>query len=293
MLHSTCTSFVTDRPNIGLFKGIEMFIDAGFPAIDLTLMKYDYVLEDDYKETAKKLRNLVESRGVIFNQAHAPFGGGYDKYTTETVPNFPRIFEFCGLLGIKNIVVHPLQRGRYYGQEEILFELNMDFYSKLAPYAKNAGLKIAIENMWHNDPHTGYIVDDTCADPHELVRYYEALNDPDAFTICLDLGHVGLCGREPEDAVKIIGHDRLGAIHAHDVDYVHDLHTLPGLSKLNYDAICRSLAEVDYKGDFTLESTYFAKNFPDEHLPAALKFMSETAKLYADKVEKYKCEVNK
>lgn len=290
MLYSTNTSFVINRPEIGLMKGIEMFIDAGFPALDISLFKYDFAISDDRNATAKKLKALAESRGVIFNQAHAPFGGGFDKYTTETVPNFPRIFEFCGILGVKNIVVHPLQRGRYYGQEEVLFELNMDFYSKLAPYAKNAGIKIAIENMWHNDPHNGRIVDDTCADPRELVRYYDTLNDPDAFTVCLDLGHVGICGREPEDAIKIIGHDRLGAIHAHDVDYVSDLHTLPGLGKLNYDAVCRSLAEIDYSGEFTLESEYFAKNFPDEHLPAVLKFMSETAKLYADRIEKYKKE---
>lgn len=291
MIYSTSTGFVINRPKIGLFKGIEMFMDAGFPALDLSFFKYDFAMAEDYKETAKKMKALADSKGVIFNQAHAPFGGGYDKYTTETVPNLPRIFEFSGLLGIKNIVVHPLQRGRYYGQEEILFELNMEFYSKLAPYAKDAGVKIAIENMWHNDPHTGYIVDDTCADPHELVRYYDTLNDSDAFTICLDLGHVGLCGREPEDAIKIIGHDRLGAIHAHDVDYRSDLHTLPGLSKLNYDAICRSLAEIDYAGDFTLEAEYFTKNFPDEHLPSALRFMSETAKLYADKIDNYKKEI--
>ena len=288
MLYSTNTFFVIGRPTIGLFKGMEMFIDAGFPALDLSLFKYDFVMSDDYKSTAKALKSLADSRGVIFNQAHAPFGGGFDKYTAETVPCLPRIFEFCGLLGIKNIVVHPLQRGRYYGQEEILYEMNMEFYSKLAPYAKNCGVKIAIENMWHNHPVNGRIVDDTCADPYELVRYYDSLGDPDAFTICLDLGHVGICGREPEDAIRIIGHDRLGAIHAHDVDYVNDLHTLPGLSKLNYDAVCRALADIDYSGEFTLEAENFAKNYPDEHLPAVLRFMSETARLYAEKTENYK-----
>ena len=194
------------------------------------------------------------------------------------------------LIGVKNIVVHPLQRGRYYGQEDVLFEMNMEFYSKLAPYAKDSGVKIAIENMWHNHPITGTIVDDTCADPHELVRYYDTLNDPAAFTICLDLGHVALCNREPEEAIKVIGHDRLGAIHAHDVDYSRDLHTLPGLSKLNYDAICKSLAEIDYVGEFTLEAENFAKKYPDEHLPAVLRFMAETAKLYADKIDSYRKE---
>ncbi len=36
-------------------------------------------------------------------------------------------------------------------------------------------------------------------DVFELVALYETLNDPEAFTICLDIGHVALCGREPWD----------------------------------------------------------------------------------------------
>ena len=111
MFYSSNTGFIINRPQIGLFKGIEMFIDAGFPALDLSFFEYAFAVADDYKTTAKKLKALTDSRGVIFNQAHAPFGGGFDKYTNETVQNFPRIFEFSGLIGVKNIVVHPLQRG--------------------------------------------------------------------------------------------------------------------------------------------------------------------------------------
>lgn len=287
MLFSTNINIVTARGDVGLYRGIEMLMDAGFPALDLSLFDYDFVMADDYKETAKKLKSLVDSRGVIFNQAHAPFGGGYEKYTTQTIPNFPRVIEFAGLVGVKTLVVHPLQRGRYYGQEEELYELNMKFYSSLAPYAKAAGVKIGIENMWHNHPISGCIVDDTCANPHELARYYDSLNDPEAFTVCLDIGHVALCNREPEDAIKIIGHDRLGAIHAHDVDYVNDLHTLPGLGKINFDAVCRALADIDYTGDFTLE-TKFTKNYPTEFMPTVVKFMADTARFYVDKIDAYR-----
>lgn len=293
MLYSTNTQPLSARESIGLLKGVEMIADSGFTAVDLSFNNdYEFAMASNYKDTARKLNSIVNARGVIFNQAHAPFGGGYEKYTTLTIPNLPRVIEFCGLLGIKCLVVHPLQRGRYYGQEEELFELNMKFYSSLAPYAKDAGVKIGIENMWHNHPVTGVIVDDTCADPHELNRYYDSLNDPEAFTVCLDLGHVALCNREPEDAVRVIGHTRLGAIHAHDVDYVNDLHTLPGQSKINWEAVCRALAEVDYTGDFTLEANSFIKRYPEEHFPATLRFMAETAKLYADKIEAYKRELN-
>jgi len=288
MLYSSNISMVMRREGISLFDTVKMFIDAGFPAIDLSFTKYDFAMAENYKETARELKKLVDSHGVIFNQAHAPYGGGYEKYSTETFKNLPRVIEFAGLVGVKNIVIHPLQKIRYYGREEEMFSLNMDFYSKLAPYAKDAGVKIAIENMWQNHPINNYIVDDIGADPRELCRYYDTLSDPEAFTICLDVGHVALCGREPEDAVRIVGHDRLGAIHAHDVDYVNDLHTLPGLSKLNWEAICQALGEIDYIGDFTLESNEFMRRYPTEHLPAVLKFMAETAKLYANKIDNYR-----
>ena len=292
MLYSTSIDLITRRPAIGLFRGVEMLMDAGFPALDLSLFEYNFVMADDYRETAARLKAMTAARGVVFKQSHAPFGGGFEKYFGQTAPNLPRVIEFAGLCGVRNIVIHPLQRGRYYGQEQELFEMNMEFYSSLAPYAKNAGVKIAIENMWHRHPVNGYIVDDVCANPHELAKYYDTLNDPEAFTVCLDLGHVALCGREPEDAVKIIGH-RLGAIHAHDVDYVNDLHYLPGVGKLNWAAICRSLAEVGYNGDFTLEASYFPKNYPDAHMPSVLRFMSETAAFYAGEVERYKKELAK
>ena len=93
--------------------------------------------------------------------------------------------------------------------------------------------------------------------------------------------------------MHIIGHDRLGAIHAHDVDYVNDLHTLPGVSKLDYNAICRALAEVDYQGDFTLEAESFSKKYPTDYLPTVIRFMADTARYYANKIEEYKKEIKK
>ena len=288
MLFSTNTYIAVNREGVGLDRGLEMLLDAGFPALDLSFFKdIDYVTASDYKETAAQMKSYVNSKGVVFNQAHAPFRGGHEVYSTVIRPTLPRYIEFAGLVGAKAIVVHPLMPMRHYGHVEELFELNMDFYSSLAPYAKNAGIKIAIENMWNRHPITKNIEDAACSDPYELARYYDSLNDPEAFTVCLDIGHVALCGREPEDAIRIIGGDRLGAIHAHDVNYLSDLHTLPGVSKINFDAVCRALADINYKGDFTLESEGFAKGFDNEYLPTVFKFMAETACYYRNKVLGY------
>lgn len=287
MIYSTTLDILAI--NFGREKGIEIIADAGFPAIDLSLFRdLDFAFAPDWKENTKKLKEIADRRGVIFNQSHAPFGGGWEKYTKETVPTFPRLFEVISMLGAKQIVVHPVQKVPYLGHEEEMFEINMEFYSSLAPYAKNCGIKIALENMWQDRPVTRYICDDVCADPREMNRYYDTLNDPEAFTVCLDLGHVALCGREPQDAIRTIGHDRLGSLHVQDVDYVHDLHTLPGCGRINWDEVCRALADIDYCGDFTLESDNFLQKYDVEFQPTATKFMADVCKHLTSKIEAYK-----
>ena len=288
MLHSTQT--LISEMRFGIKRSVEIIMDAGFPAIDITMHSpATFFLEDDYRQIARELREMTDARGVVFNQAHAPFGGGYDNYTQKLVPTFPRAFEFASLCGIKNVIVHPLQRGRYYGHAEELFEMNMEFYTGLAPLAKENGIKIAIENMWQRNPQSKYICDDVCADPVELARYYDTLNDPEAFTVCLDLGHVAICGREPEDAIRTLG-SRIGALHVHDVDYISDLHTLPGIGKVNWKEVCRALADVDYKGEITLEADYFMKNMDDELIPMAERMLEVSARHLVEQVEAFKAE---
>lgn len=271
----------------GVVEGVKQIIKAGFPAIDMTFYgDYDFALNDNYKETARELKSIAEASGVVFNQAHAPFGGRQSVYFKNSVPNFPKAFRFASLLGIKNIVVHPVQLDkRYYGNEEEYFEVNMKFYNSLIPLAEENEIKICIENMWCPHPVTRHIENDVCSDPRELIRYYDSLNRPDVFAICLDLGHVALCQREPEDAIRLIGGERLGAIHAHDVDYADDLHTLPGCGKLNWDNICSALSDIRYRGDFTLEADEFLRNFPLDFYPTALKFMNDRAKYLAEKIK--------
>ena len=286
MLFSNQTEFLSGK--YGLVRAVEMMIEAGYPAIDITMWDASACpFTDDYREIAARLKTMADAAGVKFVQAHAPFAR-YARYINELVPLFPRAFEFCSLLGIENIVVHPIMKGHYYGNEQEHFDMNIKFYQALAPLARTNKVKIAIENMWDRHHVTGRICDHVCADPHELCRYYDTLNDPDTFTICLDLGHVALCGREPEDAIRIIGRERLGCIHAHDVDYVSDLHTLPGAAKIRWDEVARALGEIDYRGVFNMEADQFFTGFMEEHYPAVAKFMADTARTIANKIDLYR-----
>ena len=77
-------------------------------------------------------------------------------------------------------------------------------------------------------------------------------------------------------------------VDVHDVDFISDLHTLPGMSRLNWDNICLALAEIDYKGVFTLEADKFLNGIDLELYPSAIKFMADTAKHLASRIEQYK-----
>ena len=270
----------------GLERAVEMLIEAGWDAIDISMFKMDDPpFTDDYKEVAARLLEMAKPRGVKFVQAHAPFGGGMEKYTTQLVPLFPRVFEFVSLLGVESIVVHPVQNGVYRGREEELFKNNVEFYRSLAPLAKHYGVKIAIENMWQRNKKGGYIIDDVLAPPEELARMYDELADPEAFTVCLDLGHVALCNREPEDAIRTLG-SRIGALHVHDVDYINDLHTIPYLGRVRWSQVIEALADIDYKGEFTMESDAFLAPYEDDFIPTATRFMADTTKYLAERLQK-------
>lgn len=290
MLFSTQTDYLAYY--LGLDKAIEVLIDAGYPALDLSMFHTDRLFVDGWEDQARRLRAYADERGVVFNQAHAPFGGGYDNYVGKLIPMMPMAFKYASILGVKQMIVHPLQRGRYLGHEKELFDLNMDFYRSLIPLSEETGIRIALENMWQTHPVTHRVCDDVCADPHELAAYFDTLDDPKHFTVCLDIGHVAICGREPADAIRILGHDRLGALHVHDVDYVGDLHILPGTSRIHWHGVLRALADIDYNGEFTLEADNFFAGFDREYWPTVARFMADTARFMRDKLVTMKEEKN-
>ena len=136
----------------GMETAVDMLIEAGFDAIDLSFPEdlYDTMPKDDnyYKE----LRKRAEDKGVTFVQAHAPAPLNNDDETEiEQLPQ--KIIEAMRLAscaGVETIIVHPCQHHYYVedGSAEYLFEYNMTFYRQLIPYAEKFGIKIAVENMW-------------------------------------------------------------------------------------------------------------------------------------------------
>lgn len=246
----------------GDVKGIELLARAGFDAIDYNLVnivgRNDLQASADYKKYALELLQKAKAENVYFNQGHAvtyvPCDDAELSHKLLLEKNIKAI-EVSALLNISTLVVHPVTVGNYVGKEQETFEKNMEYFNALLPYAENYGVKIAVENMWRGDKKKGVRTGSVCSNPFEHAHYVDEIGSK-MFVACLDVGHSSLAGREAQDCIRILG-ERLQALHIHDNDYLDDMHTLPGLSEMNWDEIMKALADVNYKGDFTFETDHF------------------------------------
>ena len=274
---STTNSFLA--LNHGQHKALEMIAKAGFDCVD---MYFGYMakendnefLQPDAPQLCKELRKRAEDLGLSFNQAHAPFQMDHKPWlegTREDILRRYRIsFELAGILGVRNMVVHPLHCMNYLNNDpDWIMEQNVEYYSALLPYAQDAGVKIAIENMWQKNQFNKQITLSVCSSPYELRKYVDACNGvAPQFVACLDVGHCILTGHDPVNSIEVLG-DRLDALHVHDVDGIGDNHACPMTMTVKYPDVMEALKRVDYKGEFTLEvGGHFFNKYEDHGLAA-------------------------
>lgn len=281
----TQTEVLAER--LGGESAVKIICESGFDGIDFSM----FCMSDDnnllntpsYKEYIKELKRIADGYSVPFEQSHAPFPPvreNDDEYSRKTIEKVKRALEIAGMLDAKICVVHPCVF------KENQFEKNMELYHYLEPYAKDYGVKIALENMWGWDDRLNRIVPNVCSTAEDFNCYVDAVN-PENFTACLDLGHCGLVGEDCASMIRDMG-SRLGCLHIHDNDFIHDSHQLPYLSKMDWDSILRALADINYSGNFTYEADSFLRLFPDSMLVECEKFMCGIGRKMIEKLNEYK-----
>lgn len=268
-------------------RAVRIICESGFDGIDYSM----FCMSDDdnllntpsYKEHIKEIKRIAEGYSVPFEQSHAPFPPvreSDEEYSRKTIEKVKRALEIAGMLDAKICVVHPC----VFSSNQ--FERNMELYHSLEPYAKDYGVKIALENMWGWDNNLNRIVPNVCSTAEDFNRYVDAVN-PENFTACLDLGHCGLVGDNAASMIRDMG-SRLGCLHIHDNDNIHDTHTLPYLSEMDWDSILKALADIDYAGNFTYEADGFLRRFPESIMPACERFMHDVGREMIKKINEYK-----
>ena len=287
MILSTTTDVVFET--FGYKNGIQLLAKLGFDALDLNLINpiyKDEFSEENYEDTCFKLKQWAEESNIYFNQAHAPFPSyrfGDDDYNEKVKPALIRSIKAAGLVGAKQIIVHPTACPEGVDQKKF----NLDFYNSLVPYCKESHIKVALENMWGFDNAQNKIVPNVCSFGRELADYFDAL-DPECFTVCLDIGHSGLVGQKAEAAIFELGGQRLHALHVHDNDNVGDLHTIPYQGKINWDAVMMALKCIEYDGDLTYEvGGHFLCTYQNEPelMVKALELMVSTGRSLISKFD--------
>jgi len=269
-------------------KTVKMIKKAGFDCLDYTFSdlepsENEEILGENYVAYAKGFRELLDKYELPCNQAHAPYewmkyGYAFD-VSEERYAQIVRAMEAASIMGAPHIIVHPLAVPA--GMDVV--EINVEYFKTLEPYCEKFGIRIAIENLLYYDPkrecHIGIL-----HTPTELYRLLEKLNSP-WFYLCVDVGHAALTGHEPEDFIRALDNRVLKALHIHDNNYLRDHHQLPFTGKFNWLKIAEALKEIGYQGDFTLETSMYIYNSPDDFVEYALEVAARTARYLASKIE--------
>ncbi len=269
--------------HLGFEKAIEEVAKAGFDAWDFTLTSmanFDWqtgkaTLTDselngnEYKKYARKLRKIGEDYGIHCNQSHAPFPTR-DKVVLSTLK---RAIECTAEAGGKICIIHP---DNYKSAEE-----NAEMYFNLLPFAKECGVKIAAENMWCWPEGSKTAARAACSDHEDFIKHLNVVND-DYFVACLDIGHASMAGlnTSAEKMIHTLG-DKLQALHIHDNDLLHDSHQIPFSMNIDFQKVVKALKDIDYKGYFTLECSYYLAGADKEDVIPGIKNLALSAKKLA------------
>lgn len=278
----------------GMRRALEMIAEAGFDAVDLSFGKVnpndDPLHRPDREGFALSFAAHARELGIGFVQAHAPFRVKYsDKFdrTTPAYDDVVRALEFAAAAGIPRVVVHALKTP----PDELSLdycEISRRYYLSLAPYCEKLGVVIAVENLFYREERTGtyYGLFPTPCMMTEFVRSLNRSADRSCFSVCCDLGHTAVTGLAPEQYIRGMSADLLGSLHVQDTDFLGDRHTLSYMGKQDWVAICRALADIGYRGDFSFELPKYLAAYPDELLPAALEFAAATGRYLIEKIDR-------
>lgn len=263
--------------DVGLERTIEIFAEAGFHGIEFNNDRKEFYTHEHDRSYYEAIRQKTEALGLSFPQAHMPFpSSGMDAdLTRQRFYEITDAMEYASWLGVKIVVVHPCGHLSWQENWDAMMEYNVDFYRRLAPYAKKFGLQIAIENI-------NGTVTRTADGMNDLL---DRLNDP-VFVVCYDVGHAHIAGQGAADMLRKIG-NRVKCTHIHDNDGVHDTHTLPYYGTIDWDSVMEALADIGYEGNLNYEAGNFVANTPSELKPMAAKFMMETELCLMEKFKGY------
>ena len=248
---------------LGIEEGLRLIAEAGFDGVDLSLYPYGstedirFLYRDDYWDRVKLYERCFAELGLSHRQAHAPFTFRYGMKEDESCEEYKimiRAIEAAAYLGSRQIVVHGLSLWAGASDEENI-SWNAGYYSRFEPYARKYGIKIGVEN-----------ISGSCRTPHMHAEVMKRL-DPEWFVCVVDAGHaLGRGGIQPGDFIRKLPYGTVKGLHVQDTVRQADYHHLPYLHDVDFPDFLKSLKEMGFEGDFTLEVQKFCKPYVEQGL---------------------------
>ena len=254
---------------------------------------YDKSLSE-LKSFFKPYKDAAESCGLELFQAHAPFHEypeGNEASLSHMLEVEKKVIALAGWMGIPYLVIHPFELNSPHekAREKVI---NTAFFSKLAPYAKEAGVIICLENLFIK---VGTINrEGVCANPYEAILYIDELNreaGEERFGFCLDIGHAAMLRSNIYEFIMMLG-SRLKVLHLHENDTMNDLHGLPfthaahwcGPSSTDWESLILGLRDIHYNGSLNFETGSSLYTAPEELSDAVRTFTHEIGTYLAKRI---------
>ena len=272
-------------------ESLKLVREAGYDTVDFGMFSMKKAKDegDDHLSWIKGRREYCDSIGLKVNQAHAPFYEGRpmpEGYQTRLL----QCVKDTAILGADCLVVHA---DTWYEEKynqwdyDAVVDHVYEIFAPVVELATKLGVKIAMETLHEWLGNVYHRV--------RLCSFVEELNDIvgkfncNTVGVCWDFGHAAIVYKEDQfDAMKRLKYPII-ATHIHDNTFKYDNHNLPFQGSINWDMGMKTLAELRYKGDITLELGHGA--IPDPLVLDFIRYSHRTGEYLVDIFESYQKEI--
>lgn len=206
--------------------------------------------DEEMKAYLTKVKDCAKQNGLEIYQLHGAMP--CVDFSTEEgcqtqIKHFKTSILGAKYLGCPKVVVHPfmpyVNRGGLDEEKEIA--LNVRLFKQLAPFAKEHGVTVCIENVAvPNEVALSYL--------GNIKKVLDAV-DSEYIKCCLDVGHFEALGRDVYEDICMLG-GGLAALHVHDSAFGQDRHSIPFQGLVDWDGFTRGLKQIGFNGVMSLET---------------------------------------
>lgn len=225
-----------NNPRKNILEEVEWIGKNGFDFVDLFLEEDKAVPEKIDVKKVKKLLQRYKLDVVGHTAWYLPIGSPVKSFREIAILEAKRYFEVFSKLNVKYVTIHAnWPPGMFSTKEGIKFQI--ETLKKLVEEAKKYNINLIYEpiDTWQDD----------------IKSVSEILKKVPNLYLHIDIGHVNLFGRKPEQFIKKF-HNKLKHIHLHDNNGEKDLHIPMGTGNINWENLIKILKKY-YSGTITLE----------------------------------------